>query len=125
MQEYNSEKEIGQRIRELRDSYGYTQQQMAEMLNLTTEHFRSVESGRRGVTADTLKKVKRIFNVSADYLLDGTDGGNDISMLEAMLKGVDSSVYSDVVKAVVFVIELSNRNRAELQKNNDCTDVVS
>ena len=109
MQNSGPEKGIGQRIRALRKRFGYTQQQMAEMLDLTTEHYRSMENGRRGVTSETLRRLKRIFNVTADYLLDGSCEENDISLLEALVKGADSAIYPDIVKAVAFVIELHNR----------------
>ena len=61
MQDKLFQKEIGQRIKELRNSYGYTQDKLAEMVDLTTDHIRSMEAGRRGVTAETLTKLKRVL----------------------------------------------------------------
>ena len=118
MQDKLFQKEIGQRIKELRNSYGYTQDKLAEMVDLTTDHIRSMEAGRRGVTAETLSKLKRVFNVSADYLLTGSDNRNDISRLQEILSGVDSSLFPFIEESVILMIQVSNLKISE--KPGEC-----
>lgn len=120
MQDKLYQKEIGHRIKELRKSFGYTQDELAELVDLTTNHIRSIEAGRRGITAEMLTKLKKIFNVSADYLLTGSAESNDISRLQAILSGVDSVLYPYIEQAVIFLIKFNNQKTFE--DSDDCDD---
>ena len=122
MQDKPRQKDIGQRIKELRNSFGYTQDELAEMVDLTTNHIRSIEAGRRGVTAEMLIKLKRIFNVSADYLLTGPTENNDISKLQAMLSGVDKTLFPYIEQSVILLIKANKLKPTEATGNCDCTN---
>lgn len=97
----------GKRIKELRKSFGYTQEKLAEMMDLTTAHIRSMENGHRGISVDNLIKLKHIFGVSIDYLLTGVDGRNDISRLAEILSEMDPELYPYVEKSVILMIQAS------------------
>ena len=73
MQKDNTvEKLIGKRIQKLRKEKGLTQQQFAEMIDLSTNYVSDVERGTRNISlkaisklADGLKvEVKELFNFS-------------------------------------------------------------
>jgi len=49
-----------------------TQQQMAELLNVSQNTYSQYETGKIEWTASTLIKIADYFNVSVDYLLDRT-----------------------------------------------------
>ena len=40
---------IGKRLKEARESNGFTQEKLAEVLNVGVEHYRKVESGMYGL----------------------------------------------------------------------------
>lgn len=61
--------EIGKRIKELRKEAGYTQKQVAKMLNKSETGFASWEQGLSEPSVNDLRLLCRIFNVSADDLL--------------------------------------------------------
>lgn len=61
----------GIRIRALRIKNHYTQAEMAEILNVSIQHFRGIEAGQRGCSVDILLEIAIIFNVSLDYLVLG------------------------------------------------------
>ncbi len=59
------------RIKELRKKAGYTQERMAELLNVDRRHVARIESGTRGCSVDMLLQMSQVFDVSVDYLLTG------------------------------------------------------
>ena len=58
---------IADRVRMLRDTYGLTQESLAALANLTTRTIENVESGRKGVSEQTLRSIARAFNLDARY----------------------------------------------------------
>lgn len=60
---------IGQRMCELRRKKSYTQQQMAERLNISLQHYSNIERGRRRCSIDLFIEVCRILDVHGNELL--------------------------------------------------------
>ena len=56
-------------LKQLRIQSGFTQKQMAELLNITTNGYQHYELGTRQPPVDMLCKLADIFGVSVDYLL--------------------------------------------------------
>ena len=65
--------EIGERVRLTRVSRGFTREELAEILNISTLFLGYIECGQRGMSLTTLQNMCRILNVSADYLLLGKE----------------------------------------------------
>lgn len=65
---------IGQRLKNLREQFNYSQEQLAKKLSLSASAIRAYEKNQRQPSHETLKEIAKIFNVSTDYLL-----GNDIN----------------------------------------------
>lgn len=63
-------------IRSIREDNDMTQQQMAEMLNISQNTYSQYETGKIEWTASTLIKIADYFDVSLDYLLDRTKNKN-------------------------------------------------
>jgi len=59
-------------IRSLRVDNGYTQQQIAEYLNIKQNTYSQYEVGTLNYPVDTLMKLADFYNVSVDYLLGRT-----------------------------------------------------
>ncbi|MFZ4897298.1 helix-turn-helix domain-containing protein [Enterococcus durans] len=87
---------FGERLKQLRNSRGWTQSQFGEKINVTKASISGYENGTRSPDKETLVKIAEIFNVSVDYLLGRTDNPNpstsDISDadLDDILDGVMS-----------------------------------
>lgn len=62
-------KELGARIAQLRKTQGLTQQQMAEMLEVTQQVVASYEIGRRRVPVSTLPALAHALGVSVEELI--------------------------------------------------------
>lgn len=66
-----SKKEVGDRLRDIRRGMNLTQEQFAEMLDISTQLYKKMESGENNVSLSTLQKMKTKLNFSTDYLLFG------------------------------------------------------
>ncbi|HDI3055687.1 TPA: helix-turn-helix transcriptional regulator [Clostridium botulinum] len=60
---------FGDRLKELREEKGMTQEQLGKLLNITKQAVYSYEKGDNEPNMDALVKIANIFNVSLDYLL--------------------------------------------------------
>ena len=57
------------RLRSLRMKYKYTQQNMADMLQISLNAYQKYEQAERSPSLDSLVKLADIFNVPTDFLL--------------------------------------------------------
>lgn len=57
------------RLKELREDYGYTQDYVANKLNLTRQMISAYEKGTSEPTLSNLVKLADLYNCSLDYLL--------------------------------------------------------
>lgn len=64
---------FGERLRTLREKRGWTQQDLADRLNISRNTVAGYESKGKIPREDTLISIADIFGVSTDYLLGRTD----------------------------------------------------
>lgn len=64
-------------IRRLRENSGFTQQQVAEVLNIDRSTYAYYETGRTSPSINTIRKLVKLFNVSYEMLLDA--GYNELT----------------------------------------------
>jgi transcriptional regulator with XRE-family HTH domain len=62
--------QLGQRIKQLRESIGLSQQSLAEKLGVSRPSISLIENGARKVCTEELKNLAGIFNLSVDTLLN-------------------------------------------------------
>ncbi len=70
---------LSKRIYELRLSFGWSQVQLAQKLNITKQTVSNWENDNIQPSIDMLIKLSKIFNVSTDYLL-GLTPSNSINV---------------------------------------------
>lgn len=68
--------EMGKRLKYLRDKCGYKQNFIAEKIGVKNNTLSGYESGYRTPDPETLSKLADIYNVSTDYLINGTEQNN-------------------------------------------------
>ncbi|MDE7083399.1 MAG: helix-turn-helix domain-containing protein [Clostridia bacterium] len=64
---------LGKKIKELRIEQKISQRELSENLGFSNQTISFWETGQREPDMDTLVKIAKYFNVSADYLLGLTD----------------------------------------------------
>ena len=69
---YYNTKASGARIRELRIAKNFTQNDLAEHMNVSHGFISLIESGKKGCSVDVLIALSNLFGVSIDYIVLGT-----------------------------------------------------
>lgn len=77
---------VGSRVRKQREYLGYTREQLAEQLDVSTKFCSDIELGVKGMSIPTLCKIAQILRLSTDYILFGTLEQSGAEPLELLLK---------------------------------------
>ena len=72
-------KQIGRRVRDMREYQEMTREQLAEYADISVQFLSTIESGQKSMTTHTLYKMSKALNVTTDYLVTGevSSGGSD------------------------------------------------
>lgn len=73
--------EIGKRIQNRRKQRGYTQEQLADMMNVSIQMISNLERGVKAIRIDNLIKLSDILDISTDYILTGKENTVDMADL--------------------------------------------
>lgn len=61
-------KELGKKIKKMRIERGYTQDKLAELVDISQKALSSIELGENFVSAETLDKILSAFKITAEEL---------------------------------------------------------
>lgn len=86
-----NQKEIGKKIKSIRESQGISREQLAEKLNLSSYSVRNYEQGQRGVNLKNLNKFADALGVPVSEILGTNVTTNDIGT-----KIISAQTISDV-----------------------------
>ena len=65
-------KELAQRIKELRNRKGFSQEELSERTGLSLRTVQRIENGETEPRSDSLKRLAMAFDVSPDEIIDWT-----------------------------------------------------
>lgn len=100
---------IGTNIQIARESAGYTQEKLSELLGLTPNHLSAIERGVSGASLEALEKLCLLLGVSADSLFFGdTCTDDDAFILSRQLSSVSPNRREQIKKILSSLLELSN-----------------
>lgn len=111
---------MGERLRDLRITYGFTQQQVADYLEIDQSHYSKIEHGKRYIrTLHQLEDLCDLYDCTQDYLLlksddytpqewVGVDNGLDIGVIAQMNTTMR---YLKMLRKVERVMELRRLNK--------------
>lgn len=60
---------IGQRLRDIREARSLTRERLAEYADISVQFLADIETGRKGMTAQTLRKLALALHCSADAIV--------------------------------------------------------
>ena len=98
-------KKIGKRIRNLRQQQGYTQEALAEEVDLSAPFISHVERASKKASLETISRIAASLSVTVDYLLTGTqslDAAAFLPEVEMLLKDClhhEKQIIVDVAEA--------------------------
>lgn len=64
----NIKKQLGVKIKKLRQNKGYSQEQFAEAIGIATRTLCGIETGKNFLTADTLEKIITTLDITPEEL---------------------------------------------------------
>ena len=102
---------IGEKIKNARKEKGFTQEQLAELMDLSVTHISAIETARSSFSVSTLVKIAALLEVSTDWLLFDR---REISLcIEHQINRV---LFGCSEKEVLILLALLESNKAALQK---------
>ena len=70
-EDLKQQKQIGQRVRELRQAQRITAEALAEGAGITVQYLNELERGKKCMSCIILYKVARTLHTTCDYLMEG------------------------------------------------------
>ena len=95
---------IGKRIQLRRKQQGYTQEQLAEMMNVSIQMVSNLERGNKAIRIDNLINLSQILDISTDYILTGKETTGDIHALTARIAQLPEKERNMVELLVEFCL---------------------
>lgn len=86
-------KQIGERICERRKQLHLTQEQLAEMMNVSIQMISNLERGNKAIKIENLIRISEILKVSTDYILFGEFSNRDISETTEKISKLSETDY--------------------------------
>ena len=92
---------LGQKLKEIRKKFGLSQEQLAEIMNVSRQAITKWENDAGLPDTENLKELSRIFEISIDYLLDNN---NELPLL-VMKKKLDKENYKNKISSYEEVLK--------------------
>lgn len=109
-------KEIGNRIKKYRKQKGFTQAQLAEIIDISTIHMSHLETGSVAMSLECMIKVCNALEVSPDDLLIGEFELNNNATIKQLAE-ITKNLSSDENKLLIdFALLLEKTNLTEIKK---------
>ena len=106
MSNNNNQVKIGDKLRKLRVNKGYSQESMAETLQISQKTYSNMENDKSSISIENLKKIAEEFNVDLLELL------SDGKVIVQYNRANDSSTFNGVVNNNIseeLIIQLKER----------------
>ena len=105
--------EIGARCKQARLAAGYTQEQLAEAIDTSTQFLSDAERGITGMSISTIIKLCTTLSVSSDYILFGqTSMENTIPLsLDSRIGNLSEQERNIIEKQINLTMQAFRTNR--------------
>lgn len=98
-------KDLGMRVRKLRRSCGYTQEELAEKVDISASFMGHIERGSRIASLETLVALCNVLKVSPTHLLQASLQGEMEDHMPANMSTEDRSKLSAFLRMAKDTIE--------------------
>lgn len=102
-------RQIGERIRELREFQNYTREGFAEKVNISSKFLYEIEMGKKGFSAYTLCQISKALSVSCDYIMLGEENEHrSIEKIVCVLEKLEPKQLSRMQDLLLILSEMCN-----------------
>ena len=77
---------LGQKLKRIRSKFGLSQEQLAEIMNVSRQAITKWENDNGLPDVSNLKELSKVFGLTVDYLLDDNNGLPALSMKKELDK---------------------------------------
>ena len=106
----NFNKELGLRICKLREHRKLTREQLGELSNISDRFIYDIETGQKGMSAETLYKLSQALNVTSDYLLFGLESNNNFNRITGVLSKLNEQDQESIEKIIIEIYKMLSKN---------------
>lgn len=99
---------IGRRIRNKREQQSLSREKLSEMANISSQFLADIETGKKGMTVSTLKKICDALCVSSDTIVYGEQNITIDEEIKEMLKFVNPKSQEKLLDVVRDIIKICN-----------------
>lgn len=97
-------KAIGKRISARRKQLGFTQEQIAEKMDVSIQMVSNLERGNKSIKIENLIKISKILDVSTDYILLGSRGEKDTDAVAGCLARLPERDYKMIELLITYCL---------------------
>ena len=109
------EKQMGQRIQNLRKKKGLTQQQLSEMIDISPNHLSAIERGAHGVKVNTLVRIMLCLDCSANEIFADVIRSEYLKEKNSLKEQINNLTSEELEFVYIIIEELDKKKR---RKNN-------
>lgn len=99
------------RLKEVRKAAGLTQKEVAAYVGVNQNTYSYWENGKTRIDSDSIAKLSKLFNVSIDYILDGSP---QRATIENAINIVKPTLRSDHEKLLGVYDSLDEQSKTQL-----------
>lgn len=113
-------REIGLRIKQAREAAGFTQERLAELIDVSPQYISGVERGVVGLSVPILTHLSRILLISCDYILLGEGEQSDATTVMTRLSRLPAEHIrnaEEILNRYMEGIVLAQRNADPMLQN--------
>lgn len=98
--------QMGNRLRNIRENNGYSQEKFAETLGVVSEHYRKMENGTYGIIPEKMILLHQEYKVDLNYLVAGdTMPDFDFEKLEIQLTNCNRQQRIEAIRRMFAYLE--------------------
>lgn len=95
--------ELGKRLKQRRLELGYTQEKLAELIDVTSTYIGAIERANSKCSVETIAKLATVLKVDVDYLLLGITPNNIDCRFSEMIRSLPAKkqgLFIDLCEAI-------------------------
>ena len=97
------------RLRKIREEMQFSQEQFADLLDISTSAYKKIETFERQISLTVLKKINQKLNASVDYILYGEKEGLDATW-KAVLNCNERDKMILFLRLYQYFVHVKNEN---------------
>ena len=104
--------DLGRRLQQTRETRGYTQELLAELLDVGVQHVSNIERGVTGISLSALARVCDVLDVSADFLLLGAYAAHHAASIDARIAELpprQGAMVEQSINQMLDAVEMGNK----------------